>query len=112
MTSLVGVVSALPASSYGIQQIVLDREEDRSVIAQQSEQNPVLGEIGLTARHLAYIIYTSGSTGRPKGVMTEHHALVNRLCWMQDTYALDQRDAVLQKTPSTLMYLCGNFCGL
>src|SRR5262249_51270026 len=35
----------------------------------------------------------------PKGVMNEHHAVVNRLVWMQDAYGLDMRDAVLQKTP-------------
>ncbi|CAJ8474916.1 syringomycin synthetase [Burkholderia pseudomallei] len=44
-------------------------------------------------------IYTSGSSGEPKGVMNEHRGVVNRLWWMQQTYALDERDAVLQKTP-------------
>ncbi|ARL89915.1 non-ribosomal peptide synthetase [Burkholderia pseudomallei] len=51
------------------------------------------------ARRLAYVIYTSGSSGEPKGVMNEHRGVVNRLWWMQQTYALDERDAVLQKTP-------------
>ncbi|HYK02057.1 MAG TPA: amino acid adenylation domain-containing protein, partial [Thermoanaerobaculia bacterium] len=49
--------------------------------------------------HLAYVIYTSGSTGRPKGVMNEHRGVVNRLIWMQNAYALDADDTVLQKTP-------------
>jgi amino acid adenylation domain-containing protein/non-ribosomal peptide synthase protein (TIGR01720 family) len=48
---------------------------------------------------LAYVIYTSGSTGRPKGVMVSHRAIVNRLLWMQRALPLDERDAVLQKTP-------------
>lgn len=48
---------------------------------------------------LAYLIYTSGSTGRPKGVGNTHAALANRLAWMQDAYALDATDRVLQKTP-------------
>ncbi|QRK05623.1 amino acid adenylation domain-containing protein [Archangium violaceum] len=52
-----------------------------------------------TAQNLAYIIFTSGSTGRPKGAMNEHHAVVNRLLWMQDAYGLDGQDVVLQKTP-------------
>ncbi|WP_147491529.1 condensation domain-containing protein, partial [Burkholderia pseudomallei] len=41
------------------------------------------------ARRLAYVIYTSGSSGEPKGVMNEHRGVVNRLWWMQQTYALD-----------------------
>ncbi|WP_323118210.1 non-ribosomal peptide synthetase [Burkholderia alba] len=49
--------------------------------------------------HLAYVIYTSGSTGRPKGAQNEHRGVVNRLEWMQQAYALDATDAVLQKTP-------------
>ncbi|WP_339538562.1 non-ribosomal peptide synthetase [Pseudomonas sp. RA_15y_Pfl2_54] len=49
--------------------------------------------------NLAYVIYTSGSTGKPKGAGNSHAALVNRLCWMQDAYALDASDSVLQKTP-------------
>ncbi|WP_431312972.1 amino acid adenylation domain-containing protein [Streptomyces silvensis] len=48
---------------------------------------------------LAYVIYTSGSTGRPKGVMVEHHAVVNRLTWMQRRYPVGPGDTLLQKTP-------------
>jgi amino acid adenylation domain-containing protein len=51
------------------------------------------------ASNLAYVIYTSGSTGRPKGVAVDHAGIVNRLQWMQEAYALDGRDRVLQKTP-------------
>ncbi|WP_203735988.1 non-ribosomal peptide synthetase, partial [Paractinoplanes durhamensis] len=47
----------------------------------------------------AYVIYTSGSTGRPKGVVVSHAAIVNRLCWMQDRFALTADDRVLWKTP-------------
>lgn len=47
----------------------------------------------------AYVLYTSGSTGKPKGVVISHRAIVNRLLWMQDRYALTARDTVLQKTP-------------
>ena len=46
-----------------------------------------------------YCIYTSGSTGKPKGVLNVHHALSNRLDWMQRTYRLGATDRVLQKTP-------------
>ncbi|HEX8244151.1 MAG TPA: amino acid adenylation domain-containing protein, partial [Longimicrobium sp.] len=54
---------------------------------------------GVFPGNLAYVIYTSGSTGRPKGVMTEHAAVVNRLCWMQAEFGLGAGDVVLQKTP-------------
>ncbi|GAA0470259.1 MULTISPECIES: enterobactin synthase subunit F [Tatumella] len=49
----------------------------------------------------AYLIYTSGSTGRPKGVLVGHQAIVNRLLWMQNHYALAASDVVLQKTPAS-----------
>jgi len=65
----------------------------------QPDTNPSAAEIGLHPGNLAYVIYTSGSTGKPKGVMIEHRSLVNRLVWMQKTYGLTHRDAVLQKTP-------------
>src|SRR6202011_3864982 len=58
-----------------------------------------LARNGLRPTRLAYVIYTSGSTGRPKGAMNEHRAVVNRLLWMQEAYALGADDAVLQKTP-------------
>ena len=65
----------------------------------QPDTNLSPAEIGLHPGNLAYVIYTSGSTGKPKGVMVEHRSLVNRLVWMQNTYGLNSRDAVLQKTP-------------
>ncbi|MEU3255996.1 amino acid adenylation domain-containing protein [Streptomyces sp. NPDC006997] len=50
---------------------------------------------------LAYVIYTSGSTGTPKGVAVPHRGVVNRLLWMQEEYALEPGECVLQKTPFT-----------
>jgi len=49
----------------------------------------------------AYVIYTSGSTGDPKGVLIEHRAIVNRLAWMREHYAIQPDDRILQKTPAT-----------
>ncbi|MBI6550296.1 amino acid adenylation domain-containing protein [Xenorhabdus lircayensis] len=68
---------------------------------------PVPKELGSRAAYdskarsdaAAYVIYTSGSTGRPKGVVVEHHAVINRLEWMQEAHVLDETDVVLQKTP-------------
>jgi amino acid adenylation domain-containing protein len=70
---------------------VMNRPGDR-----EEERNP--GGLGQTSQNLCYVIYTSGSTGQPKGAMNEHHALVNRLQWMQEAYGLDNTDVVLQKT--------------
>lgn len=61
-----------------------------------STTNPVIVN---RPQDLAYVIYTSGSTGKPKGVMIEHHAVVNRLHWMQRAYPIDATDVILQKTP-------------
>jgi amino acid adenylation domain-containing protein len=47
----------------------------------------------------AYVIYTSGSTGKPKGTIVENHSVVNRLCWMQNAYPLNETDVLIQKTP-------------
>ncbi|NMO05329.1 AMP-binding protein, partial [Gordonia sp. TBRC 11910] len=51
--------------------------------------------------HPAYTLFTSGSTGRPKGVTVSHAAVVNRLLWMRDDYALGADEVFLQKTPVT-----------
>ncbi len=48
---------------------------------------------------LEYAIYTSGSTGMPKCALNTQRGIVNRLCWMQEAFALDASDRVLQKTP-------------
>ncbi len=64
--------------------------------ADQSGENL---QVELHPENLAYVIYTSGSTGKPKGAGNRHVALYNRLAWMQEAYALDASDSVLQKTP-------------
>lgn len=53
------------------------------------------------AEDTAYIIYTSGSTGAPKGARISHKSAVNRILWMQETYPLEERSVILQKTPYT-----------
>jgi amino acid adenylation domain-containing protein len=76
----------------------IDREGFRERMNGESAEN-----LGRRAgpKNLAYVIYTSGTTGEPKGVMLEHRGLVNRVWWMNGEYPLDERDAVLQKTPYT-----------
>ncbi|WP_448724800.1 non-ribosomal peptide synthase/polyketide synthase [Pseudomonas farris] len=78
----------------GIRSLVLDQDGDW--LEGHSDSNP---GIDLDGENLAYVIYTSGSTGKPKGAGNRHSALVNRLCWMQQAYRLDDTDSVLQKTP-------------
>jgi amino acid adenylation domain-containing protein len=75
---------------------LLRLDADWARVATESEANP---DAGVGAQQLAYMIYTSGSTGRPKGAMNTHRGLTNRLLWMQETYALQRDDRVLQKTP-------------
>lgn len=78
---------------------VLDLATTQSAVQEQPQTDLACEVIGLRPQHLAYVIYTSGSTGMPKGAMNEHHAVCNRLLWMQDAYRLSASDAVLQKTP-------------
>ncbi|TBV09264.1 non-ribosomal peptide synthetase [Phytopseudomonas dryadis] len=78
----------------GVQRIDLDRHDDG--LEGYSEANP---DVAVDGENLVYVIYTSGSTGKPKGAGNRHSALTNRLCWMQETYGLDDSDTVMQKTP-------------
>ncbi|MBT2787103.1 MULTISPECIES: non-ribosomal peptide synthetase [unclassified Halomonas] len=71
-------------------------ELDQLDVTRHASTNP---NVALHGENLAYVIYTSGSTGRPKGAANRHHALTNRLKWMQEAYGLTADDAVLQKTP-------------
>jgi len=50
---------------------------------------------------LAYVLFTSGSTGKPKGVAIEHHAVLNRILWMAETFPIGPGDVILQKTAVT-----------
>nr|APD71534.1 non-ribosomal peptide synthetase 5 [Streptomyces sp.] len=78
--------------------IVVD--DPQSLVAPEDRASrPPRPRIG--PRSAAYVIYTSGSTGRPKGVVVPHGGILNRILWMQDTYRLDERDVVLQKTPAS-----------
>jgi amino acid adenylation domain-containing protein len=60
-------------------------------------------------RHLSpensiYVIYTSGSTGQPKGVINTHQALVNRLCWMQQTYGAVELSPEQKNRPRRILH--------
>ena len=83
-------------SSYSGTVLALD--EQWNEVAIENDTN-LQNNTGL--ENLVYVIYTSGSTGQPKGAMNVHAGLCNRLRWMQQQYALDANDRVLQKTPFT-----------
>ena len=85
------IAPAIPARQ-GVQTIELD-------LLDLDSGPSVDPDVPLHGEHLAYVIYTSGSTGRPKGAANRHLSLFNRLAWMQDAYALNEADTVLQKTP-------------
>jgi amino acid adenylation domain-containing protein len=81
-------------SRFGLPTLPLDSAWE--LLSGQPDTNP---NVALQSDDLVYIIYTSGSTGEPKGAMNTHRGLVNRLLWMQATFALTSEDRVLQKTP-------------
>ncbi|HKV35211.1 MAG TPA: amino acid adenylation domain-containing protein [Pyrinomonadaceae bacterium] len=85
------LVAALPEHTARI--ICLD--SDWSTIATERSENL---SSTVTADNLAYVIYTSGSTGRPKGAMVHHGGVINCLCWMQETYQLNETDKFIFKT--------------
>jgi amino acid adenylation domain-containing protein len=91
--------AGLPALDVPV--VLLDLHNTASIITQEPEHNPDASALGLCSSHLAYVIYTSGSTGLPKAAMNTHGGIANRLLWMQEAFALDARDRVLQKTPFT-----------
>jgi amino acid adenylation domain-containing protein len=83
----------------GVEVISLDGQWAQIVAAVDGESGATKGDGRPTlAGQLAYVIYTSGSTGRPKGAMLTHEGVVNCLCWMQETYRLDETDSFLMKT--------------
>src|SRR6185295_5961386 len=79
------LAALLPSAST--QLLLLEEESEQ--LGQYDSSNPEL--LG-GAENLAYIIYTSGSTGQPKGAMNTHRGIVNRLLWMQATYAHNAAD--------------------
>ncbi|MFE3738978.1 amino acid adenylation domain-containing protein [Streptomyces sp. NPDC059134] len=82
--------------------VLLDDPRTAASLAALPSSSPTAADLGTapTPGRPAYVIYTSGSTGHPKGVVVPHHAVVNRLLWMQHTYRLEADDRVLQKTPA------------
>jgi len=76
--------------------VILDDPVD--IVAAHDDPAPAaLPDVHPASR--AYLLYTSGTTGTPKGVAVGHAAIVNRLSFLQDTYALTGSDRMLIKTP-------------
>ncbi|PPC75223.1 non-ribosomal peptide synthetase [Pokkaliibacter plantistimulans] len=93
LTALMAQASALrQGSGAGVNCIDLQQVD----VSAMPVFNP---DLPVQPQQLAYVIFTSGSTGAPKGVGNQHGALFNRLFWMQQRYALQADDVVLQKTP-------------
>lgn len=71
------------------------KQVNQDIWSQESAEDLTLVN---TPDDLMVVLYTSGSTGRPKGVMLNHRGYMNRLEWMQKTFALAPGDRVAQKT--------------
>ncbi|MBW4933392.1 non-ribosomal peptide synthetase [Marinobacter sp. F4206] len=91
-----------------IEAVALDG--DGNDLKQLPDERP---DLPYSSSQLAYVIYTSGSTGMPKGVMLEHRSICNHMLWLQETFPLDETDAVMLKTPYTFdVSLCELFLPL
>jgi amino acid adenylation domain-containing protein len=91
---LLATASATPGT--GLPVTVLDSPAVRAELARQPDHLP---DRHLHPGRLAYVIYTSGSTGRPKGVAVSHRSVVDELRWLQECFALDADDRLLQQAP-------------
>jgi amino acid adenylation domain-containing protein len=78
----------------GLKTVVLDRDMSFAKDEAEDDFEPMT-----LAGHLGYLLFTSGSTGKPKGVCYPLSGCLNRIEWMQRTYNLGSKDALLQKTP-------------
>ncbi|WP_285600182.1 non-ribosomal peptide synthetase [Kineosporia sp. NBRC 101731] len=81
---------------HDVSVLVLDAD---SAMASAGDVSAPSRDRPVTGADTAYVIFTSGTTGRPKGVSVNHRAIINRLVWMRDAYAVGPGDRVLQKTP-------------
>jgi amino acid adenylation domain-containing protein len=77
---------------------ILRLDTDREVLAAYPTHNPRPEEVGLTAKHLAYIIYTSGSTGVPKGVAIAHGNATTFIHWASEVFDQQALRGVLGAT--------------
>ncbi|MGW0776400.1 amino acid adenylation domain-containing protein, partial [Streptomyces sp. NPDC002835] len=99
--ALLLTTAALVPVTASVQDVPCLAVEDLDLPGDAPAHAPVDAERGgaLCGLDTAYVIYTSGSTGRPKGVAVSQQAIVNRLLWMREEYAIGRADRILQKTP-------------
>ena len=74
----------------------INLHQAQAELAKQSDAAPTVKQ---QDKALFNLIYTSGSSGQPKGVKVSHSAIINRLLWMQEAFALNPTHRVLHKTP-------------
>ena len=56
---------------------------------------PLTEPVSIDGWESAYVIFTSGTTGEPKGVEITHHAAVNTIFCLNQTYGIGADDSVL-----------------
>ena len=83
--------------------LLSDKTENVKHLSYRKDQHHWQNEATSNAQYrstgsLLNLIYTSGSTGMPKAVMMGEQALMNRLCWMQQRFEINDQDCILQKT--------------
>eukprot|EP00439_Symbiodinium_sp_Y106_P047753 s451_g6.t1 len=74
---------------------------DGSLLSEPTEQHTrddCMLPASIDCDELAYVIFTSGSTGKPKGVAVTHRSIVHLIDWVNSTFNVTQRDALLFTT--------------
>ncbi|GAA4278251.1 non-ribosomal peptide synthetase [Aquimarina mytili] len=75
---------------------VLSLKSIENDVKKESNANP---KVLISPEDVCAVFYTSGSTNTPKGARITHKSILNRVHWLWQTYQLNSKDVLYQRTP-------------